>query len=328
MGTRLTLVVGATGQLGAAVAGCLVRGGHGTRALVRPGSRRDHLPADGVELVEGDLRDRDSLLRACRDADTVIATANAVVPRSRSDVRAIDAGYEALISAAEREGVRRFVYISVPVSAIDAEVGEARHKRRVEQLLETSRLEATIVRASLFMDEWLALIGSRLPYAGRPGATLDRPFWLSRTFMRLIGSSIDRRGLALVPGPGDHRHAFVASDDVAELLVHVAVDPDAGGRVFEFGGPQVLTWNDVVGIYAQLLDRRVRCVHLPAALYRMQSTLFRPFSPAAAELMSLQRFAASIETPFDSSELAARYGLELTTVEAFLRSRIANAARG
>ncbi len=81
----LTLVVGSTGQLGTAVVRKLAARGKPVRALVRPTSNYQHLTGGVVELAFGDLRDRASLIAACESVDTVIATANAAVPRERGD---------------------------------------------------------------------------------------------------------------------------------------------------------------------------------------------------------------------------------------------------
>jgi dihydroflavonol-4-reductase len=63
------LVTGATGFVGAHVASALRARGLRVRALVRPGRPVAHLHEAGVEPVEGDLLDRDSVLRALEDCD-------------------------------------------------------------------------------------------------------------------------------------------------------------------------------------------------------------------------------------------------------------------
>ena len=74
------LVVGAKGQLGTGVVRRLKALGHPVRAFVRNGSRHGHLEAMGAGLAFGDLRERDSVDAASRDAHVVVATGNAVVP--------------------------------------------------------------------------------------------------------------------------------------------------------------------------------------------------------------------------------------------------------
>ena len=68
-------VTGASGFIGSAVAHGLVEAGFEVRALVRPGSPRDHLPDQGVRLVEGDIRDRESIRSAITGARYVFHVA-------------------------------------------------------------------------------------------------------------------------------------------------------------------------------------------------------------------------------------------------------------
>src|SRR5437660_583431 len=65
----MILVVGASGQLGGAVVSRALDKGRAVRALVRATSRYEHLKREGVEICFGDLRDVESLWRACRGVE-------------------------------------------------------------------------------------------------------------------------------------------------------------------------------------------------------------------------------------------------------------------
>lgn len=321
----MILVVGATGQLGTAVVRKLVQREGSVRALVRRGAAFEHLKLPGVELAFGDLRDPASLEAACRGVATVIATANTVGPRGRYSFEAVEGeGYRSLIAAARRGGVGQFVLISVPVTPIDDRIPTFRYKRLAEEELKRSGLSYTIFRASLFMDCWLALLGTSLPLHGEEAPTLGRPFWFSKTFMKGIGGLIEKRGIALVPGRGDRSHAFIALDDVASFLVNAVGHPAAENATYDLGGPEILAWSEAVGIFSRVLDRPVRAVRAPAAMFRAQAMALRPFSPAAANLMAMNWFAATIDTPFDSLDLADTFGVRMTGVEEFLRGKLAH----
>lgn len=318
------LVVGATGQLGTAAIDRLVGRGHVVRALVRPGSPRD-FPANGVELAFGDLRDPESLSAACRGVATVLATANVVVPRGAggfADVEGV--GYANLSDACKAEGVRRIVLMSTDVTPHDARVATFRTKRQIEERIRASGLAYSIFRGSLFMDDWFALMGSSIPLRGAKAATLRRPFWFAQGFLKMAGTSIEKRGIALVPGDGSTRHAFVALDDVASILAAAAVAPEDGSNlVANLGGPEVLSWNDVVGIYERVLGRALRKLHTPASAYRLLANVLEPFSPPAANLMAMSWLTTICETAWDGKPLAERFGVRLTSAEEFLRAKAA-----
>jgi uncharacterized protein YbjT (DUF2867 family) len=318
------LVVGATGQLGTAVVDRLAKARVRVRALVRPTSPRE-FATEGVEMGFGDLREPESLVAACQGMATVVATANAVIPRGPVTFEDVDGtGYENLIDACRARGVRRIVFMSVAETPRDASVTTFRLKRRVEEKIRGSGLAHSIFRGSVFMDDWFALMGSSIPLRGAVAATLKRPFWFSKGFFAMVGTSIEKRGIALVPGDGRTRHAFVALDDVAAILAAAATAPEDGENLVEnLGGPEVLSWDEVVAIFSRVLQKRLRTVRTPAKVYRVLADLLEPVSPPAGNLMAMSWICCQYGTEFDGRPLAARFGVRLTSAEEFLRAKAA-----
>jgi dihydroflavonol-4-reductase len=110
-----TLLTGATGFVGSAVARVLLARGHRVRLLARPGSDRRNLVGLEAEVVEGDLTDHASLAGAvagCRFVFHVAADYRLWVPDPDAMMRANVEGTLALLRAAGRAGVERVVYCS------------------------------------------------------------------------------------------------------------------------------------------------------------------------------------------------------------------------
>src|SRR5437867_2141205 len=107
------LVVGATGQLGGAIARKLLAGGVPVRALARRRDKLEALAATGAEISAVDLLDLAKLTDACRGVAQIIATANNNMGKGATSPMRIDlAGYQNLCAAVRNTGVRRLLYVS------------------------------------------------------------------------------------------------------------------------------------------------------------------------------------------------------------------------
>lgn len=110
-----TLVTGATGFVGAAVARKLLERGEPVRVLVRPESDRRNLEGLKVDPVEGDLRDRASLARALKGVGSLyhVAADYRLWTRDPGELYASNVeGSKAIVEAAAEAGVGRMVYTS------------------------------------------------------------------------------------------------------------------------------------------------------------------------------------------------------------------------
>jgi dihydroflavonol-4-reductase len=120
-----TVVTGATGFVGSAVARRLLREDHHVRVLARPGSDRRNLQSLDVEVVEGDLTDAASLSRLCAGCDAlfhVAADYRLWAPKPDELYQTNVEGTRSLLEAARRAGVSRVVYTGdedTPVSLAD-----------------------------------------------------------------------------------------------------------------------------------------------------------------------------------------------------------------
>ena len=315
------LVVGATGQLGAAVIPPLLARGCSVRALVRTVEAAQKLKSLGVQAVLGDLTDPASLDLCCGGIDAIVATATATVPNRKSDtVQAVDgAGYKNLISAAVRQSVRRFVFVSVPLAgAARPQAAVFSAKRRTEALLLATDLEVVILRPDAFMDTQFAFMGSDIPIRGADYATVLRPF--ANRLFNSFRNSIREKHVALVTGRGLTRHAFIAVADVANYCASAACSQIRG--VFDLGGPQAITSLDVVQIYERLLNTTLKIRRTPATLVRLGGLVLPPFNPAVAELMRLT-YSLAVDEGLVHPETTAAFKIPCQSAEQFLSAKLA-----
>ena len=233
----MILVAGATGMVGGMIVDGLVARGKRVRALVRSAKSAEIFQARGVDTALGDFKDRASLDRACAGAEVVITTANSA-SRGGSDTpeSVEEQGNRNLIDAARAAGVRQFVFVSALGSDLNSPVPLLRGKAIAEQYLRESGLTHTILMPNLYLEIWCPNIVGRAAQAGQP--------------VTLIGE-------------GRRQHSMISAADVAAFAVAAAGNERAYNRVLVVGGPQAVTWHDVIAAHERVQGRKIEVRYLP-----------------------------------------------------------------
>ncbi len=289
------LVVGSTGLLGGEVVRQLRSTGHATKALVRKSSDANKLSGlkhAGAETVVGDLRDPRSLSMASEGATAVISTGTSLLSGADGDsIETVDLrGHLNLIAAAEAAKVGQFIFISFPPSPIDHEFQRA--KRAVEARLEQSSLQYTIIQAASFAEVWLA------PFLG---------------FDPLNGH-------ARIFGDGTKTTNWLSLSDVAKLAVASLDEPSFARQTLTLGGPEALSYSDVLELFAKEGYRTAAVEHIPEAALEKQLR-------AAADTRQ-QAFAAAMlgrarGQNVSSEFVLAHHAMQLTSMKEFVRLTVA-----
>lgn len=291
----MILVVGATGLLGMAICQQLRQKGLAVRAFVRAGSPREPaLRALGIDIATGDLTDSATIDAACTGVTTVVSTATGMGSRRRGDsLRAIDrAGQLALVTAAKRCGVQRFVYMSISPN-FGSVAPLPRYKREVERAVVASGMRYTILQPSAFMEVWL-------------GPLLKWDL---------------KAGTGQIFGKGDRPMSLISIDDVAAFSVIGATDPRAANRVIPLGGPQAITPVEVVRIFESVTGKTFRITHVPEVILRIVRTVAAPFSEQAASGAALGAQAAAGDV-IEMDATLREFPMHMTTVEEFCRRAV------
>ena len=243
------LIAGATGMVGGEAARLLSSGGDVVRALVRSTSDVEKIAAlksAGIEVVEGNLRDRASLDAACDGVDAVISTVSAM-PFSWQEGNTIGdvdrTGTMGLIDAATAAGAKRFVYTSFPHPPEPGfELGDA--KAAAEKHLKSSDIEHAILAANFFMEVWLS-----------PAFGFDYV-----------------KNSATIYGDGSNRMSWVSHKDVARAAAEAVSNPKAKNAVVPVGGPSIHTPLEVVRIFEEASGQRWSVTHVSVETLQEQKS--------------------------------------------------------
>ena len=240
----MILVSGGTGFVGSAVVKELLRRDEPVAVLGREVDKIRKRLGTSVEARAGDVRDPVTLAAAMQGVDIVI---NAVqFPGSPIERRRKGWTFEEIdlkgtrhqVDAAKAAGVRRFVYVSGVGAAKDADQHWFRYKWEAEKYLQDSGLEWSIIRPT-----WVF---------GPEDPSLNR-------FLRFA------KLLPFVPmfGDGNQPMQPVFIDDIGRVAADAALKPEAANTLFEIGGPEVMSMNDVIKTALDVLGKKKLLLHQP-----------------------------------------------------------------
>jgi dihydroflavonol-4-reductase len=258
-----TLVTGATGFVGSAVARALAARGHGLRLLARPSSDRRNLAGLDAEIVHGDLTDPDSLMRAatgCRYVVHVAADYRLWVPDAAAMMRANVDGALAMVRAAAAAGAERIVHCS-SVAALGqigdgtpADENTPAHEADFVGIYKRSKYQAERAVLDLARIESLPVVV--VNPAGPVGPRDIKP---TPTGKMILDAASGR-----LPAYIDTGLNIVHVDDVAEGHV-LALEKGRIGERYILGGDNMLL-RDILTMVAEVAHSRPPFLRLPEAV--------------------------------------------------------------
>ena len=207
-----------------------------------------------------------------------MTTANTARRSGDDTVDTVDLqGTKDLIDAAKKAGVRHFIFMSALAADEKSPVPLMAAKGKNEAYLRDSGMTWTIVAPNLFMESWATQIVQQPVQAGDP---------------------------VIIVGEGRTRHTFIAEHDVAGFVVAAVNNPAAANRRLAIGGPEALSWRDVVATYEKVLGRAIDVqFQQPGHIVGKLAMAVQPL------LAAMDHF----ESDFDTSALAKEFGVQQTT---------------
>ena len=257
-----TLLTGATGFVGSAVARALIHAGFSVRALVRPGSPRFHLGGLDLEFVDGDLRDADSVARAAEGAQYVfhVAADYRLWARDPRDIFAANLdGTRNVMQAALRTGVERVVYTSsVATLGLRPDGAPADESNPLSEAQGIGAYKRSKIAAERLVETMIARDG--LPAIIVNPSTPIGPRDVKPT---PTGRIVVEAACGRIPGFVDTGLNLVHVDDVADGHV-AALERGNVGERYILGGANV-TFADMLADIARLAGRKPPRLRIPRA---------------------------------------------------------------
>ncbi|HYP24143.1 MAG TPA: NAD(P)H-binding protein [Actinomycetota bacterium] len=263
------VVAGGTGFIGRHVVRALIEAGHRVSVMSRnPASVGRIRELEGASALQGDLTDPRTLTGKLNGAEAVVASVQfpnhpVEVPRKGLTYDRYDRrGTENLVAEAVDAGVRRFFYLSGAGADPKSPVVWYRAKGRAEESLRASGLE------------WAAL---RPSWAYGPEDRALNKFAFMARYLPVV----------LQVGVKPQRVQPVWIGDLA-LAVRRTFERDAWNAVYEIGGPDVMTMNEIIHTMLDVMGKRRAVIPVPTWLAKAGTMPLRllpspPMTPQGIE---------------------------------------------
>ena len=235
------LVTGATGFIGRRLVPALMERGHDVRAMTRHPESYD----GRGDAVRGDVGDADSLYAALEGVEIAYYLVHSLddADFERKDAEAA----RAFSRAAAARGVRQIVYMGGLGSDDEELSSHLRSRRQVEGLLAEDGVPLTVLRAAIVV--------------GHGGISWE----ITRQLVKNLPAMVVPKWAATKTQP-------IAVDDVIRYLVGVAGNDEALGKIFEIGGPDQLSYVDMLRVAAEVeRGRTVPIIEVPVLTPRLSS---------------------------------------------------------
>ncbi len=251
----MILITGCSGFVGSTLAAVLVNAGHRVKGLARHPRQDQHGDFPDIPMVAGSILEPDSLDRTMEGVDTVIHLVGILVEKGAQTYESVHhQGTRNVLTAALKAGVKRYLHMSALGTREGAASQYHQTKWAAECAVRESNLAWTIMRPSVIFgprDNFvnifinMAKFAPALPLLGSGSAQMQ-PVWV---------------------------------EDVARCFLLALDKPETIGRTYELGGPDRLTFREILEAILEARNKRRLLLPIPFALLKPQAALMERLLP-------------------------------------------------
>jgi len=251
----MILVTGGTGFVGSHLIKGMRQEGLTVRAAVRSPEKAIGLRDLGVEVVPGDISDKASLEKAVQGIERVVHLVGIIQEAPGATFQSVHVdGTCNLVEAARKAGVRHFLFQSALGTRANAVSQYHRTKWEAEELVRNSGIPSTILRPSLIYG---------------PG---DQ-------FTIRLADMIRLSPVLPILGSGGSKVQPIFINDVVACILKTVTSDAYLNELYEIGGPEQLTYEEVTRAIAAALGVSRPALHLPLLFMRSMARVMETMLP-------------------------------------------------
>jgi uncharacterized protein YbjT (DUF2867 family) len=264
MQAKPVLVTGATGYVGGRLVPRLLKAGYRVRALGRSLEKLRSRPWGNhplMELAQGDVMDGESLLQAAQGCWGAFYLVHSMTAAARDFAEVDRQAARNMARAAAEAGLDRIIYLGGLGGADDPNLSEhLRSRHEVAHILQSGAVPTTFLRAAMIL--------------GSGGAAFE-----------ILRYLVDRLPVMLTPRWVHTPVQPIAIRNVLTYLMGCLERDDPRGQTFDIGGPEVVTYRQLMDIYAEEAHLPKRLViPVPVLTPRLSSLWIHLVTPVPASL--------------------------------------------
>jgi NADH dehydrogenase len=247
---KLIFIAGASGFVGGHLTDYLLSKGHKLKCLARSEKAKKSLSEKGVMVVPGDITKAETLKGVLDPDDLVIHLVGIMEEKWESTFQGIHIeGTKNLVAEAQRAGVRHFMYQSALGADRNSWSGYLRTKAEAEDLVRRSGLNYTIFRPSLIIGPW-------------------------DDFTKKLIDILKLSPVIPIPGEGSAKFQPVYIKDWLKCAEKVIENPAQVTGTYEIGGPEHLTYREIVEKLSKAMGHNRPAFKIPMGLMRFSASIF------------------------------------------------------
>lgn len=237
----MILLTGATGFVGGNLLRRMLKGKLSVRCLVRTPEKAEKLKTLGVETAIGDITDKSSILKAMEGVETVVHLVGILVEVGKATFDLLHTeGTRNMVEAAKEKGIKRFIHMSALGARKDARSKYHKTKWAAEEIVRNSGLDYAVFMPSVI-------------------------FGREDNFTNMFAKAIKLSPFIMMPGDGKNKMQPVSAIDVAEAITAAVVDKRFAGT-YELGGPEKLTFDEIIDKICGILNKKRIKFHMPIGI--------------------------------------------------------------
>lgn len=252
------LVTGATGFIGSRLISFLSSSGYAIKGM----SRKKLQDSNNVKYVQADVFDVDQLEKTMSGIDVVYYLLHSMEGSkekwkefaSRERIQA-----QNFLNAATKANVKRIIYLGGLVNDSLELSPHMQSRKEVGEILASGNIPVTQLRASLII--------------GAQGG--------SYAMLRYL---VERLPVMVTPSWVKSLAQPIAVDDVIEYLVGCMNNPETSGKIYEIGGPDTMTYEELMRVYSAYLNKNIFVIQIPFLTTRLSSYWVDLITPVKASL--------------------------------------------